>query len=98
MSPHSTAGSAVLLGIAVVKTLILITGGVITYFAFRAYRRTDSRSLGALALGFGLITMGTFLAGVIADVIGMSLAVGVLTESVLVLAGFLVIAYSLYTR
>jgi len=86
------------MGIAVVKTLILITGGVITYFALRAYRRTDSRSLGALALGFGLITMGTFLAGVVADVIGMPLAVGVLTESVLVLAGFLVIAYSLYTR
>jgi len=86
------------MGIAVVKTLILITGGVITYFAFRAYRRTDSKSLGALALGFGLITMGTFLAGVVADVIGMPLAVGVLTESVLVLAGFIVIAYSLYTR
>lgn len=98
MSPHSTAGPAVQLGIAVVKTLILITGGVITYFAYRAYSRTDSRSLGALALGFGLITMGTFLAGVVADVIGMPLAVGVLTESVLVLAGFIVIAYSLYTR
>ncbi|HMB50757.1 DUF7521 family protein [Natronoarchaeum rubrum] len=95
---HGTAGPAVTTAMAVVKTLILITGGVITYFAFRAYRRTDSRSLGALALGFGLITMGTFLAGVVADVIGMSLAVGVLTESVLVLAGFLVIAYSLYTR
>lgn len=98
MSPHTTAGPAVQTAVAVVKTLILITGGVITYFAFKAYRRTDSRSLGALALGFGLITMGTFLAGVIADVLNMPLAVGVLAESVLVLAGFLVIAYSLYSR
>ncbi len=95
---HGTAGPAVTTAMAVVKTLILITGGIITYFAFRAYRRTDSRSLGALALGFGLITMGTFLAGVVADVIKMPLAIGVLVESVLVLAGFIVIAYSLYTR
>lgn len=98
MSPHTTAGPEVLTAVAVVKTLILVSGGIITYFAFRAYRRTDSRSLGALALGFGLITMGTFLAGVIADVIGMPIAIGVLVESVLVLCGFLVIAYSLYTR
>lgn len=83
---------------AVVKTLILITGGIITYFAFKAYRRTSSRSLGALALGFGIVTIGTFLAGVMSDVLGRSLAVGVLVESVLVLAGFIVIAYSLYVR
>ena len=95
---HSTAGPVVLPLLAIIKTLILITGGIITYFAFKAYRRTDSRSLGALALGFGLITMGTFLAGVIADILNESLAIGVVVESIMVLAGFLVIAYSLAIR
>ena len=98
MSPHTTAGAEVSTAVAVVKTLILIAGGVITYYAFRAYRRTDSRSLGLLALGFGVITLGTFLAGVVADVLDQPFAVGVLVESLLVLAGFLIIAYSLRAR
>jgi hypothetical protein len=98
MSPHTTASAEVSTAVAITKTLILIMGGVITYFAFKAFRRTKSQSLGALALGFGVITVGTFLAGVIADVFGQPFAVGVLVESLLVLVGFVIIAYSLYVQ
>lgn len=84
------------IALAVVKTLVLIVGGVITYFAYKAYQRTRQRPLGYLAGGFGLVTLGLFFAGLLTELIGVSLMVGILLESLLVLAGFLVIAYSLY--
>ncbi|RKD88084.1 DUF7521 family protein [Halopiger aswanensis] len=84
------------IALAVVKTLVLVVGGVITYFAYKAYQRTRQRPLGYLAGGFGLVTLGLFLAGLLTELLGVSLMVGILLESLLVLAGFLVIAYSLY--
>lgn len=96
MSPHATAGTEVQFAIAIVKTLILLTGGAVTFFAYRAYVRTQDRSLGWLATGFGLITFGVLLAGFVSELLERSLAVGILLESLLVLAGLVVIAYSLY--
>jgi len=72
--------------------------GVITYFAFKAYRRTRQRALGYLAAGFGLVTLGLVLAGMLYELLEVDLATGILLESLLVLAGFLVIAYSLYVQ
>ncbi len=84
--------------LAVVKTLVLVVGSVITFFAFKAYRRTRRQALGYLAIGFGIVTLGLVLAGLLTEILGVSLATGVLIESVLVLIGFLVIAYSLYVQ
>ncbi|SEW28356.1 DUF7521 family protein [Natrinema salifodinae] len=86
------------LALAVVKTLVLVVGSVITYFAFKAYRRTRQRALGYLAIGFGLVTLGLVLAGMLYELLAVPLAMGILLESLLVLAGFLVIAYSLYVQ
>ncbi|OVE84036.1 DUF7521 family protein [Natronolimnobius baerhuensis] len=86
----------IMIALTVVKTLVLIVGGVITYFAYKAYRRTRQRPLGYLAGGFGLVTLGFVLAGLSTELIGVSLEGGIILESLLVLAGFLVIAYSLY--
>lgn len=82
--------------VVMLKTLTLFLGGLITYFSYRAYRRTAARSLGALALGFGFVTVGSLLAGVADLVLGTRLAVGLLIESVLIAIGFAVIVYSLY--
>ncbi|RQG96208.1 DUF7521 family protein [Natrarchaeobius oligotrophus] len=87
-----------MLALAVVKTLVLIVGGVITYFAFKAYRRTRQRALGYLAAGFGLVTLGLVLAGLLYEILNVPLEMGILLESLLVLAGFVVIAYSLYVQ
>ncbi|AXR79673.1 hypothetical protein AArcMg_3441 [Natrarchaeobaculum sulfurireducens] len=86
------------MALAVVKTLMLVVGSVITYFAFKAYRRTRQRALGMLAVGFGLVTLGFVLAGMLYEILGVSLEMGILLESLLVLTGFIVIAYSLYTQ
>ncbi|MFB6296648.1 MAG: hypothetical protein ABEH66_07415 [Halobacteriales archaeon] len=80
------------------KTITLIMGGLITYFAYRAYRRTESRALGALALGFGLVTLGALLAGIADQAFGYAPLDALLIESALTLVGFGVILYSLYAE
>lgn len=79
------------------KTLTLVLGGLITYLAYRAYRRTHSRSLGALAVGFGFVTLGTFLAGVVDQLLNAGFQTGLLIESALIAVGLVIIVYSLYT-
>jgi len=79
------------------KTLTLVLGGLITFLAYRAYSRTGDRSLGFLAVGFAIVTCGTFLAGVADQVLQADLQIGLIIESSLVTVGFLFILYSLYT-
>lgn len=98
MSPHDTVGPQAQFALTAVKTIILLVGGVVTYLAYKAYRRTRDSSLRALSAGFGLITIGVLLAGFTFEILGVPLGVGVLIESLFVLAGFLVITYSLRVR
>lgn len=94
----TTTGLEVQLAIAAVKTLILVVGGMVTYLAFRAYKRTEERSLGLLAGGFGLIVVGVLLAGFTFEMLDIAFGVGILVESLFVLAGLSIIAYSLRVR
>jgi O-antigen/teichoic acid export membrane protein len=80
------------------KTLTLALGGLITYFAFKAYRRTGSPALRALAIGFGVVTLGAFLAGVADQALNMSRDAVLIIESGLTAVGFAAIAYSLYAE
>lgn len=96
MSPHDTIGTSGQILLAVVKTLLAIVGGVITFYAFKAYRRTRQRSLGLLALGFGIVTVGVLLAGLLNELTPVSFGQAIIAESIIILIGFLVIAYSMY--
>jgi hypothetical protein len=82
----------------VVKFVILILGGGITYIAFKAYRRTGEDSLRVLGVGFGVITLGALLTGVANQFFSVSLPRGVLINSVFVALGLAVIMYSLYIQ
>ena len=82
--------------IVIVKTVILLLGGGITYIAFKAYRRTGASSLRALGIGFGIITLGALLAGIAHQLFSVSLETGVLINSVLVAMGLSIIMYSLH--
>jgi hypothetical protein len=95
---HTTASPTVVSLIIAVKTGILVLGGLITYFSYKAYRNTGEDSLRALAVGFGIITFGALLAGVLDTILDVSLALGVLVDAALTLLGFAVITYSLYTE
>lgn len=85
----------VAVGLIVVKTLMLVMGGTVTYFAYKAFRRTRSKALGLLASGFALVTVGGALGGFAYELLDVTLAFGVLVEGLFVLAGFSLIAYSL---
>lgn len=80
------------------KTVVLVVGGLITYFAARAYRRTRARSIGALALGFGIVTLGALVSGVADQLLGIEMTWVFVLESALTAVGFLVILYSLYAE
>ncbi|MFC5278148.1 hypothetical protein ACFPM1_05145 [Halorubrum rubrum] len=86
------------LTIIVAKTAILVLGGSITYYALRAFERTGDRSLRALGIGFGVVTVGALVGGVSHQIIGADLAVGIAIDSLLTAAGFAVIVYSLYVE
>jgi hypothetical protein len=84
------------IALVVVKSAMLLLGGLITFLSLKAYRRTGSAALRALAAGFGLVTLGTILAGLGHQFAGVPLSQSVVVESSLTLAGFVVIIYSLY--
>lgn len=86
------------IGIIVTKTIILLLGGLITYLSYKAYRRTHAAALRALAIGFGIVTLGALLAGVAHQLLGVSLASGIFINSILTALGFVIITYSLYVE
>jgi hypothetical protein len=90
--------NGVVTAIAVVKFIILLLGGGITYIAYRAYQRTGEDSLRVLGVGFGVITLGALLTGVANQFFLLSLARGVLVNSIFVAIGLAVIMYSLYIQ
>ncbi len=92
---HTTGGPELAIALIVVKALMLVAGGFVLYYATKAYRRTGDESLGYLAAGFGLVLFGSVLGGTAYELLGTTLAVGVVIESAFILCGFLFIAYSL---
>jgi hypothetical protein len=84
------------IALVTVKSGTLVLGSLITFLSLKAHRRTGSRSLRALAVGFGLVTLGALLAGVGHQFTPLSLAHSVVIESTLTFVGFGIIVYSLY--
>lgn len=90
--------STIVTAIAVVKAVILLLGGGITFIAYKAYSRTGDRSLRILGVGFAIITMGALLTGIANQFFSVSLETGVLVNSLFVAVGLAVILYSLYVQ
>ncbi|MFB6084171.1 MAG: hypothetical protein ABEJ94_08005 [Halorientalis sp.] len=89
-------GSMTLLTAA--KTVTLLFGGMLTLLSGRAYRRTGSPALRALAVGIGLVTTGAILGGVLHQGFGLPLETSATLQSVFTAIGFGVLTYSLYTE
>jgi TRAP-type C4-dicarboxylate transport system permease small subunit len=108
MSPHVPSSQV---GIVATKTLTLILGGLITYYSYQAYQRTSARELQALSWGFGIMTFGALIGGVIDIFVPAILSriewlpqsgfqdwlvVSVFVQSLLTTVAFAIILYSLY--
>ena len=82
--------------ILALKTLTLVLGAVITALSSRAYRRTGERPLQLLSVGFGIVTFGSLLAGVVDQILNFGFQFGQLVETAVLAVGFAVILSSLY--
>ena len=78
------------------KTVTLVVGGLITYLAVKASKRTEIDGLSVLAVGFGIITFGSLLAGVVDQLLRVDSATALVVENTLTAIGFCLVAYSLY--
>lgn len=84
--------------VVALKTLTLLLGGSITLYAFRAYRRTGSAALRALAVGFGAVTLGALLAGIVDQLSPLDPELALVVESLFTTVGFAVVLYSLHVE
>jgi hypothetical protein len=90
--------AAITLAIVVLKALTLVLGGSITVFSYRAYRRTGSSALWALTLGFGVVTIGVLIAGIVDQIFPVARNIALVVESLFTTAGFAILLYSLYVE
>ena len=84
--------------IVALKTTTFIIGALITYFAWKAYRRTQADALQPLAVGFGVVTLGAMLAGAIDQLAPVNSTYALMADSALTAVGFAIILYSLYAE
>jgi hypothetical protein len=79
----------------VAQALVLIAGGVVVFYASRAYSRTKSQSMLLLALGFACVAVGAAVAGAIYSLNTGDLNTPITVQAYSQALGFLVIVYSL---
>lgn len=76
--------------------LILITGSIISYYAFMAWRHTRLEPMLYLSIGFGLVSVAAAAAGVLFEVAtNHDYLTSWIVSAAFMLVGFLVILYSL---
>lgn len=81
--------------LVLVRLVVLGLGLLITLYSVKAYRRTRERYMRDAALGFGVITLGVFIEGVLFEFGGLDLAIVHIVESVAIGLGFLILLRSL---
>lgn len=88
------AGKLDLFLLSVAQAFILLFGGVVVYFAWRSYGRTKSQAMLLLGLGFGFVTVGAAVAGIM-DYLTLDLTTVVTVQAYSQAVGFFIIVYSL---
>jgi hypothetical protein len=71
-------------------------GGLLVYVSAKAYRRTRSRPMLALSLGFAIIVMEPLVEEVFLDVFQNPMLEAHILRNLIVAVGLLVILYSIY--
>jgi hypothetical protein len=78
------------------EAAIIFLGGVLVYVSMRAYRRTKSRSMLALSLGFAVIIMQPLVEEVFLYVFRNPMLEAHILRNLIVAVGLLIIVYSIY--
>jgi len=74
---------------------ILVLGIIVVYYSQKGYRKTKSKSLLYLALGFLFVTVGAALAGLLFEFLNYDLTVVETIEAGAEVIGFSLIVYSI---
>jgi hypothetical protein len=77
------------------QALILVFGGIVVYFASRAYLRTRSQAMLLLGLGFAFVTIGAVAAGLLFNLYTSDLTTVETIQASFQAVGFLVIVLAL---
>jgi len=85
-----------LLLLRALKSLIGVLGLLLAYLSIKAYRKSKSKNMLFLSIGFGIITVGSILAGLSFEFLGFSLLQVNIVESLMILVGFIMVLYSIY--
>ncbi|NSL76603.1 MAG: hypothetical protein HS049_03255 [Thaumarchaeota archaeon] len=85
-----------LLLLRALKSLIGVLGLLLAYLSIKAYRKSKSKNMLFLSIGFGIITVGSILAGLSFEFLGFSLLQVNIVESLMILVGFIMVMYSIY--
>ena len=85
-----------LLLLRALKSLIGVLGLLLAYLSIKAYRKSKSKNMLFLSIGFGIITVGSILAGLSFEFLGFTLLQVNIVESLMILVGFIMVMYSIY--
>jgi len=86
------------IGLVIAKLVTMVLGLLIAFQAYRGYRRHHSRSMFYLAVGFGFVSVGAVVEGLLFDVVGLTLANASTIATAVVAIGMCTILYALYGR
>ena len=78
------------------EAAIVALGGVLVYVSMRAYRKTKSRSMLALSLGFAVIIIEPLVEEVFLEVFRNPMLEAHILRNLIVAVGLLIIVYSIY--
>ena len=95
MTAHPDAPSWVLAVLVVARVAVLALALAVTAISYRAYRRTGTPYLRTAAVGFGVISVGVFVEGVLFELFELDLALVHIVESVAIGLGFVILLRSL---
>lgn len=95
MAVHPDAPEWVRVLLVVSRVAVLAVALAVTAISYRAYRRTGTPYLRTASVGFGVISVGVFIEGVLFELLGLDLAVVHIVESVAIGIGFLILLQSL---
>ena len=79
----------------ITQAFILLLGGIVVYYALKSYRRRKSSAMLLLGAGFAFVTIGAVLAGILFELLDVSLITVVSIQSAFQVVGFFIIVYSL---
>lgn len=81
--------------LGIFRLIVLALSTLVTYYSLRAYLDTGAYYLRNASVGFGIITLGLLIEGVLYEFGGLDLAVVHIIESIAIGLGFLVLLISL---